>query len=218
MPPSLTLLICVHSKNDYHDQLLIRALNSVELQTYKEFKTLVVLDKCHDKTIKVIEAQKYSLDLELIENKGGIGLANAKNIGLSHITTDLVAYLDADDYIHSQKLEKQIKLLSEHPEIHFLGVMGYNFDDSTPDIFGNVYEVGNYETHEQIAARIHQENMIIHGGIMFRKICVDQLGGYHDVRYAEDWHLWCRAINAGFKFHILQERLYYYSLGTSVPQ
>jgi glycosyltransferase involved in cell wall biosynthesis len=216
--PSLTLLVCVHSTTDYHDQLLIRALNSIKHQTYKSFKTLIILDKCHNKTKAIIQSQNYDLDLELIENESGKGLANAKNIGLSHITTELVSYLDGDDYIHTQKIEKQIKFMSEHPEIQFLGVMGYNFDDAVPNVFGNVYEVGQYETHEQISARIYQENMIIHGGVMFRKACVDQLGGYHDVRYAEDWHLWRRAIQAGFRFHILQERLYYYSLGTSVPQ
>lgn len=218
MNPSLTILVCVKSVDDYHDALLLRALNSLETQTYKDFDTLIVCDKCWVRTINIIQEQNYNLRLKLVENTEGVGLHWAKNLGLSLITSDLVAYLDADDYVHPEKIESQIKHMLDHPEIDFLGVMGWNFDDAYPEIFNNVYEVDQYETHEQIATKIFQENMVIHGGVMFKRPAVEALGGYRDVRRAEDWDLWCRSILAGYRWKILQRRLYYYCLGTSVPQ
>jgi hypothetical protein len=50
---------------------------------------------------------------------------------------------------------------------------------------------------------------------MIKKRCLDELGGYRDVRGAEDWDLWKRAIEMGFKFYQLQDRLYIYRIGTS---
>ena len=34
----LTVLICVHSIDELHDNLLLRALKSLETQTFKQFK------------------------------------------------------------------------------------------------------------------------------------------------------------------------------------
>jgi len=47
---TLTVLVCVHSTNDFYDNLLIESLKSLEKQTYKDFKTLIVLDQCWNKT------------------------------------------------------------------------------------------------------------------------------------------------------------------------
>ena len=78
--------------------------------------------------------------------------------------------------------------------------------------------VGQYETHEQIYNRIFQENVMTHGSMLIRKKALDELGGYNDVRGAEDWDLWKRAISAGYKFYQIQERLYMLTMGTSVAR
>ena len=50
----VTVLICVHSTNYNYDFLLMKSLKSLENQTYKNFKTLLVLDECWDNTKKII--------------------------------------------------------------------------------------------------------------------------------------------------------------------
>ncbi len=42
---NITVLICVHSTNYDYDFLLVKSLKSLENQTYKNFKNLVVLDE-----------------------------------------------------------------------------------------------------------------------------------------------------------------------------
>jgi hypothetical protein len=59
---SLSVLICVHSQNNFYDDLLIRSLKSLEDQTYTEFKTFLVLDECWEPTKKIVE-DKINLEI-----------------------------------------------------------------------------------------------------------------------------------------------------------
>ena len=51
--------------------------------------------------------------------------------------------------------------------------------------------------------------------MVIKKSCLDKLGGYPEKKGMEDWELWNRAINEGYKFYQIQERLYIYRLNTS---
>jgi len=215
---SLTVLICVHSKNDFYDLLLLKSLKSLEKQTFKDFKTLIVLDECWDNTEQKILNENLILDLVIKKKNIKNGLANAKNFGLSFVDTSLVAFLDADDLYVENKLEKQIRFFEEN-NIDFLGTQSWNiYGDDENNIFESCFSLGTNETHDEISKNIHQENFLAHGSMMIKKRCLDILGGYIDIRGIEDWDLWKRAIEIGFKFHQLQERLYIYRIGTSTTR
>jgi hypothetical protein len=53
---------------------------------------------------------------------------------------------------------------------------------------------------------------------MIKKECLLELGGYNNIKGQEDWDLWKRAINNGFIFYQLPQRLYVYRLNTSVKR
>ena len=56
---------------------------------------------------------------------------------------------------------------------------------------------------------------------MINKNALLSLGGYSEgshVLGCEDWDLWSRAIHEGYVFGKVPERLYIYSLGTSVER
>jgi GT2 family glycosyltransferase len=52
--------------------------------------------------------------------------------------------------------------------------------------------------------------------MLVRKNALLELGGYRDIKGMEDWDLWQRAINNGYKFYQIPERLYIYRLNTSI--
>jgi len=212
----LTVLICVYSVNDYYDSLLIKSLKSLENQTYKNFKTLIILDECWDKTKKMIIDTNFDLDIEIQEKSNKSGLGDAKNFGLSFIETDLVAFLDGDDLYCYDKLEKQILFLKNDNSVDFLSTQSWTINrNDEKNLIESCFLLGTNETHDEISKKIYQENMITHGSIMIKKRCLDELGGYRNIKGVEDWDLWKRAIETGFKFHQIQERLYIYRIGTS---
>jgi glycosyltransferase involved in cell wall biosynthesis len=216
MKYDITVLICVHSANNTHDLLLIKSLKSLENQTYKNFKTLIVLDECWENTKKIISESNLDLDIEIQEKPKRNGLADAKNFALSFINTDLVAFLDGDDLYCHDKLEKQLVFLKNNNNIDFLSTQSWNINNNDEQkLFESCFSLGTNETHDEICEKIFKENVLTHGSMVIKKRCLDELGGYRNIKGMEDWDLWKRAIEVGFKFHQIQERLYIYRIGTS---
>tara|TARA_R100000544_G_scaffold34222_1_gene20940 strand:- start:852 stop:1493 length:642 start_codon:yes stop_codon:yes gene_type:complete len=210
----LSILLCAHCPNVGYDDLLVKAINSIYEQSYKDYKLYIVLDECWEGTLSKVK-DIITLDTEIIIRNKKEGLARAKNEGLKRINTEYVAFLDADDEYLPGKLEKQINFI-ENNNVDFLGTLATIKNKG--QIYPSGFSVGQYETHEQIYNRIFQENIMTHGSMLIRKKALDELGGYHDVRGMEDWDLWQRAISSGYKFYQLQERLYMLTMGTSVER
>lgn len=214
---TISVLICCHSVDMEHDQLLQQALESLARQTFSNFETVLVLDQCQPSTKWLAEAYKDVLNLRIHERPHKQGLAMAKNFGIQHCTGDWIAYLDADDQWFDCKLEYQRAFLVSNPGIDFCFTEAW---DSTGGVLTpNCFAVGQYETHAKIAAAIGRENVVCHGSAMIRKLALETLGSYRTDRSVlgrEDWDLWRRAIDAGFTFHKIPERFYIYTMGSSV--
>lgn len=215
---NLTCLICVHSINEHYDKLLLRSLDSIKEQTYKNFKVLIVLDRCHTNTLKLINEKKYEFIIDVVENNvAGGGLSYVKNMGINLIDTEYVTYLDADDFIEKTKFEKQINFMINNPDVDVTSTMGYTFEGlEIRNLKEDLYLVGQYETNDQILNRIYSENMIYHGSIMAKTKILKENKYNSNFYRVEDWELWRRLLSLGYKFYTIQERLYYYSLDSSI--
>ena len=215
---TLTILICVHSTNEFHDMLLNKSILSLVNQTYKNFKTIIVLDECWSKTKEMINSSNYDLNLTILIKDKKEGLSYAKNFGLQYVDTEWVGFLDADDLYLPTKLEQQVNYIQNN-DVDFLGTHCWNIN-STDDnnLFPSCFDNNHNITHLDISNKISTENILTHGSMLIKKQSIIDLGGYQDVRGMEDWDLWKRAINNGYKFHQLPERLYTYRLNTSVAR
>lgn len=214
----LTILICAHSTNEFHDMLLNKSILSLVNQTYKNFKTIIVLDECWSKTKEMINSSNYDLDLTVLIKNKKEGLSYAKNFGLQYVDTEWVGFLDADDLYLPTKLEQQVNYIQNN-DVDFLGTHCWNIN-STDDnnLFPSCFDNNHNITHLDISNKISTENILTHGSMLIKKQSIIDLGGYQNIIGMEDWDLWKRAINNGYKFHQLPERLYTYRLNTSVAR
>ena len=90
---------------------LKRALKSVLSQTYKNFEVIVVDNNSIDNTdtmLKNLNDQRIRL---LKINNNGI-IAASRNMGINASNGEWIAFLDSDDWWHSNKLEKVIHYCS----------------------------------------------------------------------------------------------------------
>ncbi len=64
--------------------------------------------------------------------------------------------------------------------------------------------------HSEIRGQFVFRNPVNHPAVCFRTEIIKQAGGYPDLKYLEDYYLWCKLLVAGVQFHNLPEPLQYY--------
>lgn len=91
------------------EQYLSDCLESICRQTLKEIEIIVVNDGSTDNSLSIIKSfqQKYS-NIKLINKKNG-GLSSARNAGIKVATAPYLCFIDSDDFIDLDAIEKCIK-------------------------------------------------------------------------------------------------------------
>jgi glycosyltransferase involved in cell wall biosynthesis len=97
------------------EQYIKRAVESVLSQTYYNYEILLINNNSTDNSVSLLNnyVNKYPHLIRLFhESKGGAPAA--RNKGLSQAKGDWVQYLDADDELMPDKIERQIGILMQY--------------------------------------------------------------------------------------------------------
>ncbi len=87
---------------------IVRALDSVFAQSYKNIEVLVIDDGSIDETAALLE--RYIQDKKIIYIKTeNFGVSHARNVGLKEARGEFIAFLDSDDEFLSHKVESQLQ-------------------------------------------------------------------------------------------------------------
>ena len=84
------------------------AIESVLAQTYKNHEIIVVDDGSTDNSLLVLAS--FSAEITVVTSEN-CGAAHARNLGILHSKGEYIALLDADDFWHEEKLEKQVNFI-----------------------------------------------------------------------------------------------------------
>jgi len=92
--------------------MLPRAIESIQKQTYKNIEIIVIANGCNDNTEEVINSlQEQYNNIVFLNFKESLGGAEARNKGLDIAKGEFIAFLDDDDEWLENKLEKQLEIL-----------------------------------------------------------------------------------------------------------
>ena len=106
MKPLVSIIVPVYNVSNYIEQ----CLNSLTNQTLKEIEIIVVDDCGTDDSIdKAEKLAKKDKRIKIVHNKTNQGLAESRNIGLKYVKTDYVSFLDSDDWVDDDFIEKLYK-------------------------------------------------------------------------------------------------------------
>ena len=114
----VTVVIPTFNRRD----LIIEAIQSVKAQTYRPIELIVVDDGSTDDTRTVVdnwlqeEGENNGFQLRYLyqENRG---LSAARNVGLHHSSGKYLQFLDSDDWLHPDKLQKQVEVFEAKENI-----------------------------------------------------------------------------------------------------
>ena len=108
--PIVSVIIPAYNVSKY----LPDSLESVLEQTYHNFECLVVDDGSTDDTEQiVIKYAKSDRRVRYYKKENG-GAASARNYGVVNAKGELIQFLDADDWLNTEKLEYQINFINDH--------------------------------------------------------------------------------------------------------
>lgn len=109
----VSIIIPVYNVEKYID----RCLKSVIGQTYRNLEIIVVDDGSTDKSGKIVDKYK-ALDSRVIAvHKKNGGLSSARNAGMKYISGTFTIFVDSDDYLEQNAIEKLIKYMKDDVEI-----------------------------------------------------------------------------------------------------
>ena len=108
--PKVSVIITTYNRPNYLEE----AVKSVVNQTFQDFEILIIDDGSKEKYAKDV-VNKYEKCLYFFKNNGGV--SSARNYGINKSKGDYIAFLDDDDYWKNNKLEIQVNLLNNKPEI-----------------------------------------------------------------------------------------------------
>lgn len=100
-----------------------RAIDSVVQQTHKPAEVILVDDANGDDTLGLLLEieQQYSGWIKVVALNENLGAASARNAGWAVATQPYVAFLDADDSWHPEKLRIQFEYMRNNAEVALCG-------------------------------------------------------------------------------------------------
>jgi len=173
------------------DDYLIESIDSILLQTYRNFEFLIVNDGSTDRTGKILERYRDPR-LRIITNQKNLGQTKSLNIGLREAHGRYIARQDADDFSLPERLAKQLQVFEKDSSISLVACWA-DFINQNEHFIGWWQADRQSNTPEEIYSRLIFHNCLVHSSVMFDKQLVLRLGGYDEsFATSQDFELWTR--------------------------
>jgi len=190
----ISVVLPVHNGGPYLEE----SVRSVLSQSHSQLELILIDDRSSDDSIQKLDQTDQRLK---IYQSVGAGVVNAFNTGLGLCKGDYIARMDADDVSMPQRLACQLAYLNLHPEVDIAGSCVEIF--SSAGIEGGLrrYQqwLNSVRHPEQVHRQIFIESPLPNPGILFRRTALQQLKGYRDTQWPEDYDLLLRADAAGMR-------------------
>lgn len=190
-------------------QTLDEALRSLECQTLQDFEVVAVDDGSTDATGSILRRwSERDRRVRVISTSHG-GIIPALNTGLQICSTGLVARMDTDDRCLPPRLEAQYAYLLAHPETAVVSCQVRGFPQGQVRQGFEIYLqwLNALLSDEDIRREIFVESPLPHPSVMVRKEYIEDVGGYQEHGWPEDYDLWLRLYLQGARFTKLPEVL-----------
>lgn len=191
------------------EKTIVRTLDSVVNQTYKNIEIIIINDGSKDSSEQVISSyckQQKSTNIRLVNKENG-GVSSARNRGIDEAKGQFIAFLDSDDLWLPNKIAKQLDVFETNPEIDCLAT---NMNGVVlRKLFGFSFERITKITPRMMLLK----NFLCIQTILAKKDAIENTG-YFLKRHNEDANYMIR-MGLRHNTHLLNESLVIYRDGTS---
>jgi len=190
------------------EQFLENTLNSVVNQTFTDWELIIIDDCSSDNSVEFLQnyiSQKKQITL--LQLKTNSGPAVARNRGIEYARGKYIAFLDADDYWHKQKLEKQLYFM-KNKDIA-LSFTAYDRVEEDSGIYIDTQSVPNRIDYKTLL----KQNIM---GCLTVMYDTHKLGKIYmpNIARRQDYALWLKILKQVPYAYGLNESLAYYRVRT----
>ena len=225
----LTICICVYNGAQYLKNTLV----SIQNQTYRHWKLLIIDDCSTDDTYTIAKSYlDFHSDINgsVISLLHNSGTAYARQYALEHVDTPLMLFFDADDIAKPDFVEKLYHTITSDEDLIAVSCYCDYMDAEGHPLKGGIY-LGPTSKEAYTAMAVSGKNMFLPYTAIFRREYALKAGGYRQakwfpvrkdgIRYqdmSEDVDLWGRMSDfyqEGKCILVIPETLFYYRKNTN---
>ncbi|HEX6133256.1 MAG TPA: glycosyltransferase [Longimicrobiales bacterium] len=182
---------------------------SIQAQTFQDIEIVAVDDGSTDETVELLRAWAAADPRVRVLTQPPLGIVAALRRAAEAARGEILVRMDADDVAYSQRIERQVELLDARPDIGACGTLVRYFPRQHVQGGAQRYEawINTLIEHDEIARDIFVECPIAHPTLAIRRSALEQVGGYIDNAWPEDYDLVFRMWDAGVRMAKVPEVL-----------
>lgn len=181
---------------------LLRALDSVFAQTFTGYRVCAVDDGSADGTVEILERNAHRCTFVCQPHRGA---AAARNRAIPMSNSPFVAFLDADDEWHPDKLHRQIAVLKANPALGLVCSL-CAFGHSPQHPAASATQSMTRGSGKLFLPILH-DCFVFTPTVVVRRRCLEEVGFFNEsLTVSEDFNLWLR-IAARWEIALLPEVL-----------
>lgn len=193
------------------------AVRSILTQTVVPSEIILVEDgPVSDELENAVKDLQKSIDiLKVIRLPENVGHAKARQTAMNAASYDMIAVMDSDDISESNRFELQLNAFKSFPEVSVVGGQIKEFVGSPDNIVGErIVPENDADIKKYLKSRCPM-NLVT---VMYRKKDIETVGGFMDWYCEEDYYLWIRLAQSGFRFYNINENLVNVRVGKEMYQ
>lgn len=184
-----------------------KTLDSILNQDYKYLEIVAIDDGSTDETRRILESYLPKIRILAHPNNANLGPAASQNLGITQTKSELIAFLDHDDFWYPRKVQEQVKIFEKKPEVGVVYTNGYAVDENDNilfKLFPDTFREENISGKMLLKGYIKTESSIMVRREMFR-----QLGLFKVNLLAADHDMYVR-LSEVTKFYYVPDPLFAY--------
>lgn len=201
--PQVSIIIPLFNAEKY----ITQTLKSVFEQTFVSWEIILVDDVSTDDTINIVNQNFNENNMTLVQSSKKLHTAGARNAGIVLAKGKYIAFLDADDFWHKDKLKKQITYLESNNEV----VLSFT---AVKKIDSNGVELGDLNIPKEIDyVKLLRGNKICCSSVVLNNELLGKFKFNEEIKIVEDYALWLKILREnGSCAYGINEPLTYYRI------
>lgn len=191
------------------ERYIRKCIDSILTQTFHNFELLLINDGSNDESGVICEEYAVKDNRIKVFHKKNGGVSSARNLGIEKASGQWITFIDADDWIDKETLEKCLEASNDEELVRF--GMKYVFEDNSYVVDVRLNDTWDYaDFFSKVFSR--QTALGVCGGLYLRSIFLtNKISFNSNYTLGEDWLVLVQYLKCVNKVRIINHPFYNYN-------